>query len=86
MSEHNDDDWTAVQDDLDDPTEAVFAGHDHENDMLHLTIPEIAGAHTLAVANASGSFKARRQAKVMAWTLIVALLVVPLVLMLFSLG
>ena len=58
--------------------EPPFAGHDDDNGMLHLTIPEVAGAQTLAQANATGSPRARRQAKLMAW-LLVFVFVAPIV-------
>jgi ABC-type nickel/cobalt efflux system permease component RcnA len=78
-----DENWADDVDEDDKPiegSELMFAGHDHGNDMLHLTIPEIAAAHTLAAANATGSTKARRQAKTMAWVLIFALGIVPLLI------
>lgn len=65
---------------LDQLAEAeVFAGHGPDNEHLHLTIPELAGAQTLANANAHGSPKARRRAKAMAWILIAAF-VLPIVI------
>lgn len=48
----------------------AFVGHDVGNDNLHMAIPELAGAQTLANANVEGSPQARRRAKIMAWVLI----------------
>ncbi|MEM9566370.1 MAG: hypothetical protein AAGA93_27365, partial [Actinomycetota bacterium] len=50
--------------------ESVFTGHDAKNGMHHLAIPELAGASTIAQASAGGSPKARRQARILGWLLL----------------
>jgi hypothetical protein len=55
------------------------SGHDRDNEMLHMTIPELAGAQTLARANVDGSPRARRQARIMAWLVLGSIMAVVLV-------
>ncbi|MEM9134819.1 MAG: hypothetical protein AAF962_03325 [Actinomycetota bacterium] len=62
-----------------DEAELGFGGHDADNGNLHLSVPEVALAQTLGAANAGGSPKARRQAKIVAWVLILTF-VLPIVL------
>ncbi len=51
--------------------ESSFAGHDAGNGMNHLAIPGLAGANTIAQANVEGSPRARRQARILGWLLII---------------
>ncbi|MGH1493343.1 MAG: hypothetical protein ACRBK7_28755 [Acidimicrobiales bacterium] len=69
---------------LQEPDPVLFAGHDNQNGMTHLAIPELAGAQTIAAAAVGGSARARRQAKIMGWVLIAAFLVTILVSLVLS--
>lgn len=63
----------------DEEAEIGFGGHDAKNGHLHLSVPEVALGQTLGAANATGSPRARRQSKIMAWVLILTF-VLPIVL------
>lgn len=90
MSDATDGDAEAHEpgtDEDDGPEPELFDGHGPDNEYLRLTIPEIALGTTIARANVDGSPKARRQARWMAWILILAF-VLPIVggLLLTALG
>lgn len=82
----DDRDLATPEPDAPDATESeeLFAGHDADNDHLHLTIPELALGQTLANANVDGSTQARRRAKIMAWVLILTFVLPIVVGLLFS--